>query len=132
MNYERRANSRGRRGSLYVVWCGLNCERWRKGTLYAWLSVRRTRKRAGYTSGLLLQGTGVITLECLIKAPDKATFVDGLAQEAERSGLQHTLPDFFLGKRSHENDRGAVAICNQPTLHLDSAHAGHLYVSNQA
>jgi hypothetical protein len=80
------------------------------GAIYARLIMQRMLKRTGRCVELLLRGTGVIIIECPVSALDQAIFVEGLAQEAERSGLQYTLPDFFLGNRSHENYRGSVAI----------------------
>jgi hypothetical protein len=59
-------------------------------------------------------------------------FLEGFAQERDRSGIQCTGPVSFLGKRRYENDRRVEPVIPQTDLQIETAHARHLHVRDQA
>ena len=70
--------------------------------------------------------------ERLVKARDEAFVIKRFAQEAERSGLHGLGLDVFLEIRCYKYDWNAAAIGDQSILQVDSAHAWHVEVGNQA
>jgi hypothetical protein len=79
----------------------------------------------------LLLFQGLVLLECLIKAFDQMFIVKRLAQKAERSGVQYSNADFFIGISGNESHRDAPAVRNQAILQVRSAHAGHVQIGDQ-
>jgi hypothetical protein len=59
-------------------------------------------------------------------------FTERVVQEANGAGLDHTSPYSLVREGGNEYYGHAVTIGNQTILQLDSAHAGHLDVGDQA
>lgn len=75
---------------------------------------------------------GVAVIEGLIEAVDETFVVKRFAQKAEGSGLHGLGLDLLLEIRGDKNDRHAAAVGDQAVLQVDSAHAGHMQIGNQA
>ena len=63
---------------------------------------------------------------------EQSRFVKRLAQKTDCPGLHRSLSNPVLGEGSNENDRRSVVVSNQIFLQLDSGHAGHLHIRNDA
>src|SRR4030088_3289510 len=71
-------------------------------------------------------------LQSPINTFDQSSSIEGLAEEANGSGVHRLLPDAVFREGSNEDDRRAVTLRNQVFLQLDPAHPGHLHVGNEA
>jgi hypothetical protein len=82
----------------------------------------------------ILWRRSLVSLECLVKAVDKALPVDfkGLTQKTNCSGMQHSRPNGLVGISCYEDDRNVKAETGQMILQLDAAHVRHLDIQYQA
>ena len=71
-------------------------------------------------------------LQSPINTFDQSSSIEGLAEEANGSGVHRSLPDAVFREGGNEDNRRAVTLRNQIILQLDPAHAGHLHVDNEA
>jgi len=75
---------------------------------------------------------GVAALQSCREAINQTLVVEGLAQEANRSGLQHPRPDALFWMCRDADDRHVAALGDQTALQLNTAQTWHLHVRDQA
>ena len=63
---------------------------------------------------------------------EQLRFVERLAQETDCPALHGSLANALMREGSNENDWQAMIVSDQIFLQLDAAHAGHLYIRNDA
>ena len=79
-----------------------------------------------------LAGSIAMALHRRIEAFNQCPSVERLTQEAGCSGFQCLRPDILLGESRDEDDRQPVSLRLQKSLQLDSAHAWHLNIRDNA
>jgi len=67
-----------------------------------------------------------------LEAFDDAIAVAGLGEETDGAAGKRLLPDAILRERGDEDDRHLPALMGEGPLQIDSVHAGHLDVQDEA
>jgi hypothetical protein len=66
-----------------------------------------------------------------IETVNQGLCIEWLAQEADRSDVQCTHPNWLLGERRHENYGRALTSAYQVALQLEPIHVRHLNIRDQ-
>jgi hypothetical protein len=92
-------------------------------------NLRRARCRATETS---FAGSAAMPLQGSVEAFDQSSSVEGLGQQTNCSGFQHSRADGLVGEGCNENKWNTAPPGEQEGLHFDAAHGRHLDVGNHA
>jgi len=81
---------------------------------------------------ITLETSAKILVDCRRKQPDHHLTVEGLGQESDCSASLRPRPHTRVGKSCDENDGNSAAGVAQPVLQIETVHARHLNVGNDA